>query len=76
MMGEKVTFQRIILGLLILTVAGLAGSGTIGLNLTDDGSIRDEAGNGLLRRVIFKMPLGRRGSALELVTDAVTAFLG
>jgi hypothetical protein len=31
----------------------------------------DEAGNGLLRRVIFKMPLGRRGSALELVTDVV-----
>ena len=29
----------------------------------------DEAGNGLLRRVIYKMPLGRRGSALELVTD-------
>ena len=26
-------------------------------------------GNGLLRRVIYKMPLGRRGSALELVTD-------
>ena len=26
MMGEKVTFQRIILGLLILTIAGLAGS--------------------------------------------------
>jgi len=29
----------------------------------------DEAGNGLLRRVIYKMPLGRQGSALELVTD-------
>ena len=29
----------------------------------------DEHGNGLLRRVIYKMPLGRRGSALELVTD-------
>ena len=27
------------------------------------------SGNGLLRRVIYKMPLGRRGSALELVTD-------
>ena len=26
-------------------------------------------GNGLLRRVIYKMPLGRSGSALELVTD-------
>jgi len=25
-------------------------------------------GNGLLRRVLYKMPLGRRGSALELVT--------
>src|SRR5690242_21370616 len=25
-------------------------------------------GNGLLRRVIYKMPLGRRGAALELVT--------
>jgi hypothetical protein len=29
----------------------------------------DAGGNGLLRRVIYKMPLGRRGSALELVTD-------
>jgi uncharacterized protein YndB with AHSA1/START domain len=29
----------------------------------------DERGNGLLRRVIYKLPLGRRGSALELVTD-------
>ncbi len=29
----------------------------------------DKAGNGLLRRVIYRLPLGRRGSALELVTD-------
>jgi len=29
----------------------------------------DETGNGLLRRVIYTMPFGRRGSALELVTD-------
>jgi len=29
----------------------------------------DSSGNGLLRRVIYKMPLGRQGSALELVTD-------
>ena len=29
----------------------------------------DEHHNGRLRRVIYKMPLGRRGSALELVTD-------
>jgi ribosome-associated toxin RatA of RatAB toxin-antitoxin module len=29
----------------------------------------DEQHNGRLRRVIYKMPLGRRGSALELVTD-------
>lgn len=29
----------------------------------------DANGNGLLRRVIYKMPFGRRGSALELVTD-------
>jgi polyketide cyclase/dehydrase/lipid transport protein len=29
----------------------------------------DDRGNGLLRRVIYKMPLGRQGSALELVTD-------
>jgi hypothetical protein len=29
----------------------------------------DENHNGRLRRVIFKMPLGREGSALELVTD-------
>ena len=33
----------------------------------------DADGNGLLRRVIYKMPLGRRGSALELVTDVVAA---
>ena len=29
----------------------------------------DETGSGLLRRVIYRMPLGRKGSALELVTD-------
>jgi Polyketide cyclase / dehydrase and lipid transport len=29
----------------------------------------DEDHNGRLRRVIFKLPLGRRGSALELVSD-------
>lgn len=29
----------------------------------------DEAHNGRLRRVIYKMPLGREGSALELVHD-------
>lgn len=29
----------------------------------------DAGGNGLLRRVLYKMPLGRRGCALELVTD-------
>jgi len=29
----------------------------------------DAIGNGLLRRVIFRMPFGRRGSALELVSD-------
>lgn len=28
----------------------------------------DERGNGLLRRVIYRLPFGRRGSALELVT--------
>ncbi len=33
----------------------------------------DEAGNGLLRRVIYKMPMGRRGSALELVRDVEKA---
>jgi hypothetical protein len=31
----------------------------------------DALGNGLLRRVIFKMPLGRRGAALELVREVV-----
>ena len=31
----------------------------------------DADGNGLLRRVIYKMPFGREGSALELVTDVV-----
>lgn len=29
----------------------------------------DAAGNGLVRRVIYKMPFGRRGSALELVRE-------
>lgn len=29
----------------------------------------DSGGNGLLRRVIFKMPLGRKGTALELVRE-------
>jgi len=29
----------------------------------------DEHHNGRLRRVIYKLPLGRRGSALELVQD-------
>ena len=29
----------------------------------------DALGNGLLRRVIYQMPFGRRGSALELVTE-------
>lgn len=31
----------------------------------------DANGNGLLRRVIYKMPFGREGSALELVYDVV-----
>lgn len=29
----------------------------------------DERGDGLLRRVAYQLPLGRRGAALELVTD-------
>jgi hypothetical protein len=29
----------------------------------------DADGNGLLRRVIYQLPLGRKGAALELVTD-------
>jgi hypothetical protein len=33
----------------------------------------DARGNGLLRRVIYRLPLGRRGSALELVTDVEPA---
>lgn len=33
----------------------------------------DQAGNGLLRRVIYKMPFGRRGAALELVTRVEAA---
>lgn len=33
----------------------------------------DERGSGLLRRVIYKMPLGRQGSALELVTEVEPA---
>jgi hypothetical protein len=31
----------------------------------------DEKGNGLVRRVSYQLPLGRKGSALELVTDVV-----
>ena len=31
----------------------------------------DERGNGLVRRVIYRLPMGRRGSALELVTGVV-----
>lgn len=33
----------------------------------------DERGEGLLRRVIYQMPFGRRGSALELVTGVEPA---
>jgi hypothetical protein len=33
----------------------------------------DGDGNGLLRRVVYRMPLGRRGAALELVSDVETA---
>jgi hypothetical protein len=33
----------------------------------------DAHGNGLLRRVIYQMPLGRRGAALELVTEVEPA---
>ena len=33
----------------------------------------DPQGNGLLRRVIYKLPLGRQGSALELVTGVEAA---
>ena len=33
----------------------------------------DAQGNGLLRRVIYRMPFGRRGSALELVTGVEPA---
>ena len=33
----------------------------------------DAQGNGLLRRVIYKLPLGRRGAALELVTGVEAA---
>jgi hypothetical protein len=29
----------------------------------------DADGNGLLRRVIYKLPLGRKGAAIELVTE-------
>jgi hypothetical protein len=31
----------------------------------------DAGGNGLLRRVVYKMPLGRQGTAIELVTEVV-----
>ena len=33
----------------------------------------DAQGNGLLRRVLYQMPFGRRGSALELVTEVTPA---
>ena len=33
----------------------------------------DDKGNGLLRRVVYKMPLGRQGTALELVTNVQAA---
>jgi ribosome-associated toxin RatA of RatAB toxin-antitoxin module len=33
----------------------------------------DSQGNGLLRRVIYKLPLGRQGAALELVTGVEVA---
>ena len=33
----------------------------------------DAHGNGLLRRVIYQMPLGRRGAALELVSEVEAA---
>jgi hypothetical protein len=33
----------------------------------------DEGGTGLLRRVLYKMPLGRQGTALELVTEVSPA---
>ena len=29
----------------------------------------DRGGNGLLRRVVYRLPFGRVGSALELVTE-------
>jgi hypothetical protein len=31
----------------------------------------DAQGNGLLRRVLYKMPLGRKGTALELVRELI-----
>jgi hypothetical protein len=31
----------------------------------------DDGGNGLLRRVTYKMPMGRKGTAIELVTEVV-----
>jgi len=31
----------------------------------------DAGGNGLLRRVTYKMPMGRTGTAIELVTEVV-----
>ena len=33
----------------------------------------DALGNGLLRRVVYRMPFGRSGCALELVTEVVPA---
>jgi hypothetical protein len=33
----------------------------------------DARGNGLLRRVVYRMPFGRNGCALELVTDVTPA---
>ena len=42
-----------------VTVSGITGNGTLGLNLVDDGSIRDLAGNPLTQQnapVVFKAP--------------------
>jgi hypothetical protein len=33
----------------------------------------DAYGNGLLRRVIYRLPFGRQGAALELVTEVAPA---
>ena len=55
-----------------VTVAGLAGDGTLGLNLTDDGSIHDGAGNPLSLAVPLDWSfVGNPGNPGQVVGESV-----